>query len=76
MSESFHEGHEVCGLNPDFTGYRVFAEQRGMMPHPQLHPINPNLSLSVPATKPVQQQTQDLVDLPSIGAAIAGKGEA
>lgn len=33
--------------------------RRGMMPHLQLHAINPGLSLSAAATTPVQQQMRE-----------------
>jgi len=36
-----------------------FAQQRGTMPHLQLHAVNPSLSLSAPTTSPLQQQMQD-----------------
>jgi hypothetical protein len=34
-------------------------QQRGMMPHLQLHAVNPSLSLSAPATTPLQQQMRE-----------------
>jgi hypothetical protein len=39
-----------------FTQNPVSAQQRGMMPHLQLHAVNPSLSLSAPAANPLQQQ--------------------
>ena len=36
----------------------VVAQQRGTEPPLQLHAVNPSLSLSAPATSPVQQQMQ------------------
>ena len=39
-----------------FTQNPVSAQQRGTMPHLQLHAVNPSLSLSAPAANPLQQQ--------------------
>ena len=41
------------------TGSSVSAQQRGTMPHLQLHALNPSLSLSAPTANPLQQQMQD-----------------
>jgi hypothetical protein len=37
----------------------VAAQQRGMEPPPQLHAVNPSLSLSAPTTSPLQQQMRE-----------------
>jgi len=37
----------------------VAAQQRGMEPLPQLHAVNPSLSLSAPTTSPLQQQMRE-----------------
>jgi hypothetical protein len=37
----------------------VAAQQRGVVPHPALHGVNPSLSLSAPATTPLEQQIQE-----------------
>ncbi len=35
------------------------AQQRGMEPLPQLHAVNPSLSLSAPTSSPLQQQMRE-----------------
>jgi hypothetical protein len=37
----------------------VAAQQRGMEPPPQLHSVNPSLSLSAPTSSPLQQQMRE-----------------
>jgi hypothetical protein len=37
----------------------VAAQQRAMEPPPQLHAVNPSLSLSAPTTNPVQEQMRE-----------------
>jgi hypothetical protein len=37
----------------------VAAHPRGVVPHPGLHGVNPSLSLSTPATTPLDQQVQE-----------------
>jgi hypothetical protein len=37
----------------------VAAQQRGMEPPPQLHAVNPSLSLSAPTSSPLQQQMRE-----------------
>jgi hypothetical protein len=37
----------------------VAAQQRGMEPLPQLHAVNPSLSLSAPTSSPLQQQMRE-----------------
>jgi hypothetical protein len=37
----------------------VAAQQRGMEPPPQLHAVNPSLSLSAPSSSPLQQQMRE-----------------
>jgi hypothetical protein len=39
-----------------FATAPVAAQQRGMEPPPQLHAVNPSLSLSAPTTSPLQEQ--------------------
>jgi hypothetical protein len=39
------------------TGTSAFAQQQIAAPH--LHAVNPNMSLSMPATTPLQQQMRD-----------------
>jgi hypothetical protein len=41
------------------AGTQAFAQQRGTMPPPQLHAVNPSMSFSVPTSNPLQQQMQD-----------------
>jgi hypothetical protein len=41
------------------TGTSLFAQQRAIMPQLQMHSVNPGVSLSDPATTPLQQQMQD-----------------
>jgi hypothetical protein len=38
------------------TGAPVLAQERGAMPHLQLHAVNPSLSLAAPVTNPLQAQ--------------------
>ena len=40
-------------------GSPAFAQQRGAMPHLQLHAINPSQSLSAPSANPLQQQMRE-----------------
>jgi hypothetical protein len=35
------------------------AQQRGMEPPPQLHAVNPSLSLSAPSSSPLQEQMRE-----------------
>ena len=37
----------------------VAAQQRGMEPPPQLHAVNPSLSLSAPSSSPLQEQMRE-----------------
>ena len=37
----------------------VAAQQRGMEPPPQLHAVNPSLSLSAPSNSPLQEQMRE-----------------
>ena len=37
----------------------VAAQQRGVEPPPQLHAVNPSLSLSAPTSSPLQQQMRE-----------------
>jgi hypothetical protein len=37
----------------------VGAQERGVVPHPGLQRVNPSLSLSAPATTPLEQQVQE-----------------
>lgn len=50
------------------AGTLAFAQQRGTMPHLQLHAVNPSLSLSAPTANPLQQQMQDDYATGLIGA--------
>ena len=38
------------------TGSPIFAQERGIEPPPQLHAVNPSLSLSAPTSSPLQEQ--------------------
>lgn len=50
------------------AGTMAFAQQRGTMPHLQLHAVNPSLSFSAPTANPLQQQMQDDYATGLIGA--------
>jgi hypothetical protein len=38
---------------------RFAREQRSLSPTPQLHPVNPSLSLSAPTNSPLQEQMRE-----------------
>src|SRR5947199_10197539 len=55
-------------LSVSTAGTQAFAQQRGTMPHLQLHAVNPSMSLSAPTSNPLQQQRQDNYATGLIGA--------
>jgi hypothetical protein len=55
-------------LSVSTAGTQAFAQQRGTMPHLQLHAVNPSMSLSAPTSNPLQQQMQDNYATGLIGA--------
>ena len=49
----------VVAISLSLATAPVAAQQRGMEPPPQLHAVNPSLSLSAPTSSPLQQQMRE-----------------
>jgi hypothetical protein len=49
----------VMAISLSLATAPVAAQQRGMEPPPQLHAVNPSLSLSGPTSSPLQQQMRE-----------------
>ena len=49
----------TVAISVSLTTVPVAAQQRGMEPPPQLHAVNPSLSLSAPTSSPLQQQMRE-----------------
>ena len=49
----------VVAISLSLATAPVAAQQRGMEPPPQLHTVNPSLSLSAPTSSPLQQQMRE-----------------
>jgi hypothetical protein len=49
----------TVAISVSLTMVPVGAQQPGMEPPPQLHAVNPSLSLSAPTNSPLQQQMRE-----------------
>jgi hypothetical protein len=49
----------AVAISLSFATVPLAAQQRGMEPPPQLHAVNPSLSLSAPTSSPLQQQMRE-----------------
>jgi hypothetical protein len=49
----------ALGGGPVVAQERFAPEQRGLSPTPQLHAVNPSLSLSAPTNSPLQEQMRE-----------------
>jgi hypothetical protein len=49
----------MVAISASLAAVPVAAQQRGMEPPPQLHAVNPSLSLSAPTSSPLQEQMRE-----------------
>ena len=49
----------AVAISASLAAAPVAAQQRGMEPPPQLHAVNPSMSLSAPTNSPLQQQMRE-----------------
>ena len=49
----------TVAISASLAAVPVAAQQRGMEPLPQLHAVNPSLSLSAPTSSPLQAQMRE-----------------
>ena len=49
----------AVAISVSLAAVPVGAQQRGMEPPPQLHAVNPSMSLSAPTNSPLQQQMRE-----------------
>jgi hypothetical protein len=49
----------VVAISASLAAAPVAAQQRGMEPLPQLHAVNPSLSLSAPTNSPLEEQMRE-----------------
>src|ERR1700757_4088760 len=57
--KGFRLAVSAMAISASLAAVPVAAQQRGMEPPPQLHAVNPSLSLSAPTSSPLQQQMRE-----------------